>query len=150
MALYTLKYFLRLAENYMHLIMIDSMRHKKYTSQIGEKISNFGNHDFQKFISVNTCINKHLGRIWTHDLPFTSPILYFYHWAMVLFNQIDWWKKILIAILLRSVLFKSISLDVVRYLNVKLQERDVFVKFCLIFNLIITCNNEDAFIDNFR
>lgn len=50
-------------KNYMHLIMIDSMRHKKYTSQIGEKISNFGNHDFQKFISVNTCINKHLGRI---------------------------------------------------------------------------------------
>lgn len=32
----------------------------------------------------------------------------------------------------------------------KLQERDVFVKLCLIFNLIITCNNEDAFIDNFR
>lgn len=59
-------------------------------------------------------------------------------------------KNFLIAILLRSVLFKSISLDVVRYLNVKLQKRDVFVKFCLIFNLIITCNNEDAFIDNFR
>lgn len=32
----------------------------------------------------------------------------------------------------------------------KLQERDVFVKFCLIFNLIITCNNEDAFIDKLQ
>lgn len=30
----------------------------------------------------------------------------------------------------------------------KLQERGVFVKFCLIFKLII--NNEDAFIDNSR
>ena len=37
---YTLKYFLKSAENY--LIMIDIIMDKKYLSQIGKKMCNFG------------------------------------------------------------------------------------------------------------
>lgn len=70
---YTLNQFLKSEEN--HLIMIESMMDTMYISQIGEKIANLDKNDhFQKFSSVN--MNKSPRRILTHDLRFTSPILY--------------------------------------------------------------------------
>lgn len=54
--------------------------HKKYTSQICEKICNYG-----------IIMNESPRQIWTHDLLFTSH--YFNNWAMIMIHdQIDWWK----------------------------------------------------------
>lgn len=63
---YTVKYFLKSAENY--LTMIDSMMVKKYVSQKGEKIVQFWikYHIFQKFYSVN--VNKSLREALTAEL----------------------------------------------------------------------------------
>lgn len=58
---YALKYILNSAKNYS--IMIESMMHEKYISQICEKVCNyeFKKNYFQKFNSVN--INNSLGHI---------------------------------------------------------------------------------------
>lgn len=72
-----MKLFLKSAKNY--LILIDSMMQKKYISQKGEKKNAI-------FDEKKCNLKKLILQILTKDR-------YFYHWTMMIFNQIDWYKQ---------------------------------------------------------